>query len=155
MYMAWRKKRLSTPELPCSKLTVKRPCNNDALNEMNKLGNLSNDNKNPHGLFLKVSLTSYVAILFNFSSNLQKHPYGHQLSKNVTYRVTKSPTWSPSRQHGHQVTKMVTNMVTVTKMVAKNDAIGALSPTFRQVSIESKFNVRNEVACEYFNFSLK
>ncbi|GFW93310.1 hypothetical protein TNCV_2604281 [Trichonephila clavipes] len=33
--------RLSTPESACSKLTGKRPCNNDELNEMNRLKNLS------------------------------------------------------------------------------------------------------------------
>ncbi|GFS95941.1 uncharacterized protein TNCV_4277351 [Trichonephila clavipes] len=31
-------------ELGCSKLTGKRPCNNDALHEMNRLRNLSSDN---------------------------------------------------------------------------------------------------------------
>ncbi|GFT87718.1 uncharacterized protein TNCV_4000741 [Trichonephila clavipes] len=35
---------LSTPELDCSKLTGKRPYNNDALKEMNRLRNLSSDN---------------------------------------------------------------------------------------------------------------
>lgn len=31
-------------ELDCSKLTGKRPCNNDALSEMNRLRNLASDN---------------------------------------------------------------------------------------------------------------
>ncbi|GFT71150.1 ATP-dependent DNA helicase [Trichonephila clavipes] len=31
-------------ELDCSKLTGKRPCNNDAFHEMNRLRNLSSDN---------------------------------------------------------------------------------------------------------------
>ncbi|GFW27597.1 hypothetical protein TNCV_4282981 [Trichonephila clavipes] len=36
-------KRSSTPELDYSKLTGKPPCNNDALNEMNRLRNLSSE----------------------------------------------------------------------------------------------------------------
>ncbi|GFX83243.1 hypothetical protein TNCV_4988371 [Trichonephila clavipes] len=41
MCVAWQEKRLSTPELACSKLAGKRPCNSDALKEMNRLRNLS------------------------------------------------------------------------------------------------------------------